>query len=240
MFILLPPFVTKISNDSTQNGERDSIYHLIERLSTEAGYTEIRDLLTSDSLPQPVEIILPRFEVEKELQITTLLDAIGAGELVIPDVANLKGFVEDGEESVHLGAAVHRARIEVTEEGTTAAAATALYTFRSGRPLVPTVFNANHPFVYFIYEKAKRTILFAGIFRNPNTPKNTAEAAWGNLWSLFVVLLSLKQNVCREWVLTKCVTNLKIFFSFYDKHDRSIFAKDWSRTILYKNLCKDL
>lgn len=177
MFILLPPFVTKISNDSSSNGERDSIYHLIERLSTEAGYTEIRDLLTSDSLPQPVEIILPRFEAEKELQITTLLDAIGAGELVIPDVANLKGFVEDGEESVHLGAAVHRARIEVTEEGTTAAAATALYTFRSGRPLVPTVFNANHPFVYFIYEKPKRTILFAGIFRNPNTPKNSAETA---------------------------------------------------------------
>ncbi|XP_006562425.1 serine protease inhibitor 88Ea isoform X1 [Apis mellifera] len=177
MFILLPPFVTKISNDSAQNGERDSIYHLIERLSTEAGYTEIRDLLTSDSLPQPVEIILPRFEVEKELQITTLLDAIGAGELVMPDVANLKGFVEDGEESVHLGAAVHRARIEVTEEGTTAAAATAIYTFRSGRPLVPTVFNANHPFVYFIYEKPKRTILFAGIYRNPNTQKNAAETA---------------------------------------------------------------
>lgn len=179
MFVLLPPSVSvaKSAADVEQNGERDSVRQLIERISTELGSTELRDLLDSGIPPQQVDVILPRFEVEKDLPISTLLRAIGAGELVMPNAANLRGFVEDDEEPLHLGDAVHRARIEVTEEGTTAAAATALYTFRSGRPLQPAIFNANHPFLYFIYEKPTRTILFSGIYRTPNTPQSTAETS---------------------------------------------------------------
>ncbi|KOX78111.1 Antithrombin-III [Melipona quadrifasciata] len=134
---------------------------------------ELRTLLDMGIPPEQVEVILPRFEVEKELEISTLLHAIGAGDLVTPNAADLRGFTEDGEKPLHLGDAVHRARIEVTEEGTTAAAATALYTWRSGRPLQPAVFNANHPFLYFIYEKSTRNILFSGIYRSPN-PANAS------------------------------------------------------------------
>ncbi|XP_034185945.1 serine protease inhibitor 88Ea isoform X2 [Osmia lignaria lignaria] len=176
MFVLLPPFATARSMDDKQkSNERDGVRQLIERISTEAGSAELRDLLDSGIPPQQVEVILPRFEVEKELPLGTLLHAIGAGELLMPNMANLRGFVEDGETPLSLGDAVHRARIEVTEEGTTAAAATALYTFRSGRPLQPAVFDANHPFVYLIYDKPMRTILFSGVFRTPNAPQNTAE-----------------------------------------------------------------
>lgn len=174
MFILLPPFVfAKSIADSEQNGERDSVRQLVERISTQSGSAELRALLNMGIPPEQVEVILPRFEVEKELEITTLLHAIGAGELVTPNAADLRGFIEDDEKPLHLGDAVHRARIEVTEEGTTAAAATALYTWRSGRPLQPAVFNANHPFLYFIYEKPTRNILFSGIYRSPN-PANAS------------------------------------------------------------------
>ncbi|KAK1132270.1 hypothetical protein K0M31_016390 [Melipona bicolor] len=174
MFILLPPFVfAKSIVDSEQNGERDSIRQLVERISTQSGSAELRTLLDMGIPPEQVEVILPRFEVEKELEISTLLHAIGAGDLVTPNAADLRGFTEDGEKPLHLGDAVHRARIEVTEEGTTAAAATALYTWRSGRPLQPAVFNANHPFLYFIYEKPTRNILFSGIYRSPN-PANAS------------------------------------------------------------------
>lgn len=96
-----------------------------------------------------------------------LLSALGAGELLAPNTADLRGFLADGETTLHLGDAVHRARIEVTEEGTTAAAATALFTFRSSRPIEPAVFKANHPFVYLIYDKTTRAVLFTGIFRVP-------------------------------------------------------------------------
>ncbi|XP_017876704.1 serine protease inhibitor 88Ea-like isoform X2 [Ceratina calcarata] len=178
MFVLLPPFATARSSDaSDQPGERDGIRQLIERISTESGSAELRDLLDSGIPLQQVEVILPRFEIEKELPLNTLLQEIGAGELLAPNSADLRGFLEDGEPPVALGDAVHRAKIEVTEEGTTAAAATALYTFRSGRPLQPAVFDANHPFLFFIYNKPMRTILFAGVYRTPNSPQNTAETA---------------------------------------------------------------
>lgn len=123
------------------------------------------------------QVSLPRFEVERELPVGRLLDTLGAGELLAPDRADLRGFVADGESGLHLGDAVHRARIEVTEEGTTAAAATAVFTFRSSRPTEPAVFNANHPFVYLIYDKSSRTILFTGIYRVPAAPSHPPPAA---------------------------------------------------------------
>ncbi|CAL7943563.1 unnamed protein product [Xylocopa violacea] len=176
MFVILPPFATARTSDVDQVGERDGIRQLVERISTEAGIAELHDLFDSQIPSQQVEVILPRFEVEKELPMGMLLHAIGAGELMVPNAADLRGFVAPGEPSLHLGDAVHRARIEVTEEGTTAAAATALYTFRSGRPL-PAIFDANHPFLYFIYDKPMRTILFTGVYRIPNAPQNTAETS---------------------------------------------------------------
>lgn len=178
MLVLLPPFATARSSDANeQPGERDGIRQLIERISTESGSAELRDLLDSGIPPQQVEVILPRFEIEKDLPLGSLFSAIGVGELMAPNAADLRGFVEDGEPSVHLGDAVHRAKVEVTEEGTTAAAATALYTFRSGRPLQPAVFDANHPFLFFIYNKTTRTVLFTGVYRTPNSAQNTAETA---------------------------------------------------------------
>lgn len=166
MFVLLPPFSTAraLSQDSEP---QDGIRQLVERLATEKGSRELRQLLDDGMPPREVEVDLPRFEIERELQLNQLLYALGAGELLSPGAADLRGFVADGEPSLHLGDAIHRARIEVTEEGTTAAAATAIFTFRSSRPTEPAIFKANHPFVYLIYDKHGRTVLFTGIFRSP-------------------------------------------------------------------------
>ncbi|XP_076176975.1 serine protease inhibitor 88Ea isoform X2 [Ptiloglossa arizonensis] len=176
MFVLLPPFATARSvNSGDGNGARgdgDGVRQLIERITSLVGARELHDILNDGVPPRDVEVYLPRFEIEKELPLPLLLQALGVGELVVPNGADLRGFLEDGEKPLHLGDAVHRARIEVTEEGTTAAAATALFTFRSGRPLQPAVFNANHPFVYLIYNKPLRSILFCGIYRSPSPPQS--------------------------------------------------------------------
>lgn len=166
MFVLLPPFSTTrtLSQDSEP---QDGIRQLVERLATEKGSRELRQLLDDGMSPREVEVNLPRFEIERELQLNQLLYALGAGELLSPGIADLRGFVADGEPSLHLGDAVHRAHIEVSEEGTTASGATAIFSFRSSRPTEPAVFNANHPFVYLIYDKPDHTILFTGIFRSP-------------------------------------------------------------------------
>nr|XP_012222669.1 PREDICTED: thiamine transporter 2-like [Linepithema humile] len=174
MFVLLPPFSVARSAQNPSDEPRDGIRQLVERLATKRGSQELRKWLDDGMLTQEVELSLPRFEIERELPIGHLLHALGAGELLSPAAADLRGFVADGEQSLHLGDAVHRARIEVTEEGTTAAAATAIFSFRSSRPIEPVIFNANHPFIYLIYDKQSHSILFTGIFRTPGAPQTSA------------------------------------------------------------------
>lgn len=102
------------------------------------------------------------------MELAPVLEGAGIGDLLRP-TSDLSALTGDRRDRVTLGGAIHKARIEVNEEGTTAAAATAIFTFRSSRPTEPTKFICNHPFVYFIYDNKKKAILFAGIFR---TPKN--------------------------------------------------------------------
>lgn len=52
--------------------------------------------------------------------------------------------------------------------GSVAAAATALFSFRSSRPLEPAQFVCNHPFVYLLYDRKLKSILFMGLYRGPN------------------------------------------------------------------------
>lgn len=69
-----------------------------------------------------------------------------------------------------LSEATHKAFVEVNEEGTEAAAATA--SFMCGKSLcmcchrVPT-FTANRPFLFFIRHNSSMTLLFAGRFCSP-------------------------------------------------------------------------
>lgn len=92
------------------------------------------------------------------------MEKLGVGNL-FTDRADFTTLTEKG--NVSLGSALHKARIEVTEVGTKAAAATVLFTFRSSRPIEPAQFNCNHPFVYLIYDKVEKAILFTGVFRRP-------------------------------------------------------------------------
>lgn len=55
----------------------------------------------------------------------------------------------------------------VNISGTVAAAATAIFGFRSSRPVEPTTFFATFPFVYLIYERPTSSVLFMGVYRDP-------------------------------------------------------------------------
>lgn len=65
-----------------------------------------------------------------------------------------------------LSEVIHKAFVEVNEEGTEAAAATAaVMTFRCARP--SERFYADHPFLFFIRHNPSRNILFAGRYCSP-------------------------------------------------------------------------
>jgi len=71
-----------------------------------------------------------------------------------------------GKKDLYIDFVIHKAYIDVNEEGTEAAAATAVGMFATA--MTPTkVFKADHPFLFIIQEKKTGNILFLGRVVNP-------------------------------------------------------------------------
>jgi len=76
----------------------------------------------------------------------------------------------DGKTDLYISAIIHKTFIAVDEEGTEAAAATAVVMRMKSMPPQNdfATFRADHPFFYFIKEKTTGTILFAGRVIDPS------------------------------------------------------------------------
>lgn len=78
--------------------------------------------------------------------------------------ANLSGLVESSE-PISVTEVIHKAIIEVDEEGTEAAAATGIVTAnKSGTAFYPEPpkFDADHGFVYHVYDRNLKIAIFSG------------------------------------------------------------------------------
>ncbi|MEE9367320.1 MAG: serpin family protein [Pontiella sp.] len=110
---------------------------------------------------QEVMVFLPKFKLEWDLELSKTLAAMGM-PLPFSEQADLSGM--DGTRNLFIGAVVHKAFVEVNEEGTEAAAATAVGIRTTSMPLM---FEANRPFLFLIRENSTGTILFIGRVTNP-------------------------------------------------------------------------
>ncbi|EHH58954.1 hypothetical protein EGM_08931, partial [Macaca fascicularis] len=70
------------------------------------------------------------------------------------------------KKDLYLSKVTHKSFVEVNEEGTEAAAATACRIVRQGFRIIPT-FRADHPFLFFIQHSKTNGILFCGRFSSP-------------------------------------------------------------------------
>ena len=76
----------------------------------------------------------------------------------------------DGRRDLFVGDVVHKAFVEVSEEGTEAAAATGVAVLAMAmRPQPLTIFRADHPFAFFIRDTVSGVILFEGRLRQPKS-----------------------------------------------------------------------
>ena len=75
----------------------------------------------------------------------------------------------DGTRELYLGAVVHQAMVDVNEEGTEAAAATAVAMTAGAAPMPekPVVFRADHPFLFVIRDTRSGVVLFIGRLVRP-------------------------------------------------------------------------
>ena len=110
-----------------------------------------------------VMVQLPKFKLESSFSLADTLTALGM-PLAFSNQADFSGM--DGNKDLFIGAVVHKAFVEVNEEGTEAAAATAVVMKRWS---MPPQFIADHPFLFLIRENSTGTILFIGRVMNPST-----------------------------------------------------------------------
>lgn len=116
-----------------------------------------------------VEVHLPRFRVEHTLDLGPHLAVLGMPSAFVAGQADFSGMT--GSRDLMIDAVVHKAFVEVDEEGTEAAAATAvtmMVTSMPGPQDDPIVFKADRPFLFAILHQASRAILFLGRVTDPS------------------------------------------------------------------------
>ncbi|XP_016961604.1 serine protease inhibitor 88Ea [Drosophila biarmipes] len=127
--------------------------------------------LTADSLKTLVEgtfatemeVSLPKFQFEQRLALTPILSNMGITRMFRYGAT----FEDLTSERITIDDAQHVAKIQVDEMGSTAAAATILFSSRSARQPDPTKFICDHPFLFLIYDEKAHTVLFAGVYSDP-------------------------------------------------------------------------
>jgi len=150
MFIILPDELNGLS----------SLYSLTLQ--------DLRQLMDAVE-PKLIELFLPKFYISSKFSdLATTLSEMGM-PLLFSNSANLAGI--DENKDIKVDQVIHEAVINVTESGTEASAATEIGMVGMSAVLEepqPTVFNANHPFMFLLVDDRTKLILFHGTLLNPN------------------------------------------------------------------------
>jgi serpin B len=114
---------------------------------------------------QEVRVHMPRFTLTSQFQLGNVLKAMGMTRVFTPGEADLTGM--SSEQEMFVSAVIHKAFVDVNEEGAEAAAATGVEVKSEESIEGPAVFRADHPFVFLIRDNRTGSILFLGRLANP-------------------------------------------------------------------------
>ncbi|XP_034264254.1 serpin B3-like [Pantherophis guttatus] len=128
-------------------------------------YEKFQEWTSSTSMQNTeIWIFLPKFKVEEKYLLSPILSKMGMKDMFNSHKADLSGI--SGRRDLLVSQVLHKAYIEVNEEGTEAAAATGVVVVPVSAQIIPE-FKADHPFLLFIRHNATRSILFAGKVFSP-------------------------------------------------------------------------
>ncbi|KAK8953329.1 Serpin-ZXA [Platanthera guangdongensis] len=145
---------------------RDGLSTLMEKLTSDSGFL-------NHHLPQYKaevrEFKIPKFKISCGFEASSLLKDLGLVRPFGAD-ADLTEMVDSSAgRDLAVSSIFHKSFVEVNEEGTEAAAATAAVVMLRGLPPPPLDFVADHPFVFVIREDKTGVVLFIGHLMNPQT-----------------------------------------------------------------------
>ncbi|XP_070796848.1 leukocyte elastase inhibitor-like isoform X1 [Pituophis catenifer annectens] len=152
MIILLPD---EIEDNSTG----------LEKLEREITYEKLMDWINPEKMfPRKIDLSFPKFKLEEKYDLKPVLRSMGMTDAFDEGKADFSGMSTNND--LVISEVVHKSFIEVNEEGTEAAAATAVITvFKSAN--VAVEFKADHPFVFSVTDRSRKNILFFGRYSSP-------------------------------------------------------------------------
>ncbi|HXQ82039.1 MAG TPA: serpin family protein [Opitutaceae bacterium] len=144
---------------------RDGLPALEEHLSA-AGLSLWLESL-DQAAPAELGVTLPRFKMAFAAELTKALSRLGLATAFVPGAADFSPI--NGRNDLYVSNVLHKAFIDVNEEGTEAAAATGVVVVKSAAVL-PRKFLVDHPFLFLIRDASTGSLLFLGRIVDPRTP----------------------------------------------------------------------
>lgn len=140
------------------------------------GIADLERNLTAENLGKwesslrrrPVIVSMPKFKIEAQLGLADTLKSMGMTDAFSPDKADFSGIAT--VEKLCISDVIHKAYVDVNEEGTEAAAATAVMMVGAAmpKPEEPVTFTAEHPFLFVIWHRPSQAVLFMGRLVEPS------------------------------------------------------------------------
>jgi len=148
-------------------------YSMVALMPTAGSLEEFEQSLTAESLQgilnqldrASVTLSMPKFKFEAAFTLNHALEAMG-----MPDAFNFRraDFSRmDGTTDLYITSALHKAYVDVNEEGTEAAAATAVIIGLESAVGQSYTITLDHPFLFLIRDNATGTLLFVGRMADP-------------------------------------------------------------------------
>ncbi|XP_034366053.1 serpin B6 isoform X2 [Arvicanthis niloticus] len=137
----------------------------LKTVEKEITFEKFIDWTSVDKMDEEeVEVFLPKFKLEENYDMKDVLSKLGMTDAFDGGRADFSGM--SSKQGLFLSKVVHKAFVEVNEEGTEAAAATAAIMMMRCMRFTPR-FCADRPFLFFIQHVKTNGILFCGRFSSP-------------------------------------------------------------------------
>jgi serpin B len=138
---------------------------MFETFEQDLSATRLQDIVQKLTMTR-IALTMPRFKFESRFELASVLAKMGMPS-AFSDQADFSGM--DGGDTLQISDVVHQAFVAVDEEGTEAAAATAVIMTTKAMPIrvEPITFTVDRPFVFFIRDIATGAILFIGRVVDP-------------------------------------------------------------------------
>lgn len=160
-------FAALLPNEGITVGE------YLENLTGEQLYA-----LLSDPYEAKVQVTLPKFEAEYDVQMSDILGAMGMTDAFDGDKADLSGIGQSQRGNLYINRVLHKTYICVDGKGTKAGAATAVEVNDECAMVEPDFYRVDldRPFIYLLIDTENRIPFFIGTMMDPDGEAELPEA----------------------------------------------------------------